>query len=214
GKEFQSVRPPEHSKCGAAERVEEIDASQGGIRGHVMGDVFRSELLAVAQGPEDGVGLLQIFQKEYEIRVQSGALDPAHGHGKPADQGVANASRVEATDQAGKCLAEVHGVRYRWEHRTSNIEHRRKRFEEGCGRDDRATGWARLRLFYPPNNESPITNNRRSAPSHFIHSFQRLTHKLGGYPDALCAHFFQALRQALYQPGFFRPDQHSNGTCP
>ncbi len=47
--------------------------------------------------------MFQVLSKQYEICIQSAALDTTHCHGKSADQRVVELFVVKMTNQLGQC---------------------------------------------------------------------------------------------------------------
>lgn len=65
----QAVRAVEHAKCRSSKRVEEIDASQGGVLGEVMGNILAFEAARVANLFQDNMGFIEILQQKEEVEI-------------------------------------------------------------------------------------------------------------------------------------------------
>ena len=101
----------EHAEGGAAECMEQINAAKGRVSSQVLRNVFRMEGSMIAQRQKAIMGIAQVLKEENKIDIQSRPLHAAHGHGKSADQSVANASGRKFSGNFWNGGFEIHVVR-------------------------------------------------------------------------------------------------------
>ena len=81
----------------------------------------------ITESQEAFVGIAQIVKQENEIDIHGGPLHAAHGHGKPADESVADTSGRKFRDNFWDGGFEIHGSAcFSLRLRESNIEQRTK----------------------------------------------------------------------------------------